>query len=217
MTTMAATAEPKPARSLSALHQVKLAPPYQAIYDQVAPGAAGPEPWRQWKLGGAHSLLASAQVSGRLVPQFLDLTDAFRAVFLMRVPVPCRRGGEGPLFIEPVAQLALTVRPEALTAAQPGYSFIEILAPRDVHHPNVAPSHVPPGAQVLCLGPSLKGCKIVDLVLMAYGAISLQTVQFSLSDSAGLLFPAAALTLQSNGCPIPLTREPFLVRPEKKA
>jgi hypothetical protein len=210
---MSLTAEPKPAPSLSALHEVKLAPVYQAIYDRVAPAAAGPEPWRQRKLAAARELLALAQVSLRLVIQFLDLATTLRAVFLLRVPVPCRRGGEGPLFIEPAAQVALTYRMEAATASQPGYSFIEILAPRDVHHPNIAPSHLPPGAQVLCLGPSLPaGIKVVDLVLMAYGAISLQTVQFSLADPAGLLNPAAALWFQANPGAIPLTREAFLVR-----
>jgi len=212
-----ATADLKLARTLSALHEVKLLPSFQAIYNRVAPGASGPAPWRQWKLGAAHQLLALTQESGRLTIQFLDLSEALRAVLLMRVPVPCRRGGEGPLFIEPVAQLALTYRMEAMMAAQPGYSFIEILAPRDVYHSNVSPSYAPPGAQVLCLGPSLKGVKIVDLVLMAYGAISLQTVQFSLTDPAGLLNPAAALWLQSNCRAIPLTREPFLTHTPKPA
>lgn len=212
---MNTASESKPALSLSALHEVKLSPAYQAIYNQVAPGCAGPEPWRQFKLAATHQLLALTQVSGRMVIQFLDLAAALRAVFLLRVPVPCRRGGEGPLLIEPSAQLALTYRQEALTMPQPGYSFIEILAPREVHHPNVAPSNLPPGAQVLCLGPSLKGIKIVDLVLMAYGAISLQSVQFSLTDPAGLLNPIAAMSLQANCAAIPLTREPFLIRERK--
>ncbi len=211
---------PKPARSLSALHEVELAAPYRAIYDRVAPGSAGPEPWRRRKLSAAHELLALAQVSGRIEILFLELSGALRTVFLLRVPVPCRRGGTGPLLIEPAAELGFTYRPEAVTAPQPGYSFFEILAPREVHHPNIAPSHVPPGAQVLCLGPSMPaGIRVVDLVLLAYAAISLlayaaislQSVQFSLTDPAGLLNPAAAIFLQSSNTSIPLTREPFVL------
>jgi hypothetical protein len=94
---------------------------------------------------------------------------------------------------------------------QPGYSFLEILEPRDVFHSNVSPSHVPPGAQILCLGPQLPaGTRITELILMAYTALSLQTVQFSLDDSAGVLNREAALWLEANISTIPLTREPFL-------
>lgn len=212
---MNTTHESKLRLSLSALQEVELSASYRAIYERVAPGAAGPEPWRQRKLGAAHELLALAQVSGRIVIQFLELSGAFRTVFLLRVPTPCRPGGAGPLVIEPAAQLGFTYRPEAVATAQPGYSFFEILAPRDVHHPNIAPGNVPPGAQVLCLGPTLPaGIKVVDLVLMAYAAISLQSVQFSLADPAGLLNPAAAIFLQTSSTPIPLTREPFVLPKE---
>ena len=150
-----------------------------------------------------------------MVIQFLELGAALRAVFLLRVPVPCRRAGTGPLVTEPVAQLGFTYRQEVMARAQPGYSFFEVLTPREILHPNVAPGNVPPGAQVLCLGPSLPaGIKVVDLVLMAYAAISLQSVQFSLSDPAGLLNPAAAIFLQNSNTAIPLTRDPFVMSKE---
>ncbi len=217
----------KPAASLAALHAVELSPAYRAIFDQVAPGCAGPEPWRRRKLGAAHELLALAQVSGRLVIHYLDLTVALRAVFRMTVPVPCRRGGRGPLVVAPAAQLGLVYRQEAMLTAQNGLSFFEILEPRDVFHANVATSHWPPDAQVgapshsapraqmLCLGSQLfPGIKLVDLVLMAYGALSLQTTQFSLADPAGVLNPEAARWFQANATHIPLTREPFRLNKE---
>jgi len=207
--------ESKPARSLSTLHEVELSAHYRAIYERVAPGANGPEPWRRRKLGAAHEFLALAQEGGRMDIQFLDLTGPFRSVFQLLGPVPCRRGGVGALVIQPAARLGFTYRQEAMTTSQPGYSFFEVLSPRDVHHPNIAPGHVPPGAQILCLGPSLPaGIKVVDLVLMAYAAITLQSVQFSLVDPAGLLNPSAALFLQTSNTPIPLTREPFVIRKE---
>jgi hypothetical protein len=209
---MSATQPPPPVLCLSALHDVPLNAAHHAIYARVAPGAAGPEPWRRRQLAAAHELLALAQVSGRIGVQFLELGAVLRAVFLLRVPVPCRRAGLGPLVIEPVAQLGFSYRQDAVVAPQPGYSFFEVLSPRDVFHPNIASSQTPPGAQVLCLGPSLPaGIKVVDLVLLAYAAISLQSVQFSLADSAGLLNPAAAVFLQTSTTPIPLTRDPFVM------
>jgi hypothetical protein len=177
----------------------------------VAPGAAGPEPWRRRKLAAAHELLALAQISQRLLIQMLDLTEAFRTAFTLQMPVPCRDGETGPLRVAPAAVLGLTYRQEAMLSAQPGYSFIEILGPRNVFHANVASSSQPPGAQLLCLGPKLPpNIQLVDLVLMAYTAISLQTIQFSLVDPAGVLNPAAARWFQANPSHIPLTRDPFL-------
>jgi hypothetical protein len=205
---MSATASS--AQSLWDLHAVELAPPYREIYRQVVPGSGGPEPWRRRKQSEAHDFLALAQLSGRIEIHSLDLRQTFRTVFSMKVPVPCRLGGTGPFTVQPVAVLGLQYRPEAMVAMQPGTSFIEILKPRDVFHSNVAPSHLPPGAQVLCLGNVPAGIRVTELVLLAYSALSLQTMQFSLVDPMGLLHPAAALYFQSNGAKIPLTREPFL-------
>src|SRR5262245_52711913 len=177
----------KPAPDLTRLQEVELAPAYRQIYQQVAAACAGPEPWRRKKLLTTYELLALSQISTRLVVQYVDASAAFRAVFLMTVPVPCRRGGQGPLVVESVAQIALTYRAEAMVTPQSGFSFLEILQPRHVFHPNVSPSHLPPGAQVLCLGAKIPaGIKLVELILMAYTGISLQTVQFSLSDPAGV-------------------------------
>lgn len=210
----------KPGHSLSTLHAVELLPPFRAILDRVMPGASGPEPWRRRQLAAAHQLLALAQISGRMLIQMLDLTQAFRTVFTLQTPVPCQNGGAGSLLVAPAAVLGLTYRQEAMLTPQPGYSFIEILQPRNVFHPNVAPSNQPPGnpspgavltgAQLLCLGYVPAGIQLVELILMAYTALSLQTVQFSLADPAGVLNPAAALWFQANPSHIPLTRDPFL-------
>ena len=200
-----------PSPCLSSLQDIQLIALYRGILEKVAPGAAGPEPWRRRKLGAAHELLALAQISRRMTIQYLDLTDAIRAVFVLKVPVPCRRGGAGPFLVAPAAVIGLTYRSEAMVSAQPGHSFAEILQPRDVFHPNVAPSYQPPGAQILCLGPKLPASiRIVDLVLMIYTAICLQSVNYSFTDSAGLLNQSAGLFLEANPARVPLTREPFL-------
>ncbi|HXJ55953.1 MAG TPA: hypothetical protein VNU68_04735 [Verrucomicrobiae bacterium] len=201
----------QPAPSLSTLHEVELLPPYRGIYEKVALGAGGPEPWRRRKQAAAHELLALAQLSQRITIQYLDLTEAIRTVFALRVPVPCRRGGVGPFQVAPMAVIGLTYRPEAALRPQPGFSFAEILEPRDVFHPNVSPSYQPPGAQILCLGPKLPaGIRMVDLVLMIYTATCLQDATFSFTDSAGLANQAAGLFLEANPARVPLTREPFL-------
>ena len=100
---------------------------HREIHRVVAAGAGGPEPWRRRKLSEAHDLLALAQVSGRVEILSLDLRQNFRAMLALRVPVPCRRGGVGPFTVAPTAVLGLQYRPEAMVAAQPGTSFIEIL------------------------------------------------------------------------------------------
>src|SRR5215475_10624466 len=100
--------------------------------------------WRRRKQAAAHELLALAQLSQRITIQYLDLTEAIRTVFTLRVPVPCRRGGVGPFHVAPMAVIGLTYRPEAALRPQPGFSFAEILEPRDVFHPNVSPSYQPP-------------------------------------------------------------------------
>jgi hypothetical protein len=210
---------PTPAKSrpsLSALQELELLPPYHEIYEKVAPGAGGPEPWRRWKQTAAHDVLALAQLSGRMDVQYLDLTDALRTVFALKVMVPCRRGGVGPFQIAPMALIGLSYRQEAVVRPQPGYSFAEILQPRDVFHPNIAPGYQPPGApQIICLGPKLPaGIRIVDLVLMIYTAVCLQDANFSYTDSAGLANQAAGLFLEANPARVPLTREPFLSNKE---
>jgi hypothetical protein len=128
----------------------------------------------------------------------------------LRVPVPCRPGGVGDLVIEPEAVLGLTYPEEALRQAMPGYSFLQVLAPSDVWHANVAFGPVRP----LCLGTALPaGVRVKELVLMAYGALSMQTVQIDEQGPAGVLNAAAALWWQQNTARAPLSRAPFL-RPD---
>ena len=65
--------------------------------------------------------------------------------------------------------------------------------------------------QVLCLGLSLPaGIRVTDLVILAYGALSMQTIQLDEGDSAGVLNPAAAAWWQLNRRLIPLSRDSFI-------
>jgi hypothetical protein len=155
----------------------------------------------------ARDLLALAQLSGRLIVHWLDLSAGLRAKVEMAVPVPCLPDPAGALQVAPRALLGLIYPPEAIIMPSPGYAFVRVLMPRPVWHSNVSPD----SDQVLCLGPRLPaGIPLKEILLMTYGALSMQTTQLDLMDPAGVLNPAAADWWQRNAQRIPLTREPFL-------
>jgi hypothetical protein len=198
------------AGGLAALDDVTLTAERQAQLDQAAAGAAGPAVWRQRKLAEARDLLALSQIAppGRFTVEHLDLDEALRALLLLAVPVPCRPGGEGPLLVERRAMLGLHYPEAALRQVMPGYAFVHVLVPFAVWHANVAP--IPEG-QAVCLGAQLPaGVRAKELVLMTYGALSMQTVMIDPGDPAGVLNAAAARWWQDNLDRVPLTRTPFL-------
>lgn len=198
------------AGGLAALDDVTLTPERQARLEQAAASAGGSAVWRQRKLVEAHDLLALSQIAppGRLIVEHLDLDEALRALLLLDVPVPCRPGGEGPLSVERRAMLGLCYPEAALRQVMPGYAFVHVLIPFAVWHANVAP--IPEG-QAVCLGAQLPaGVRVKELVLMTYGALSMQTVMIDPGDPAGVLNAAAARWWQENLDRMPLTRTPFL-------
>jgi hypothetical protein len=207
---MTATALPvPPARDLRQLDEVSLDPPHQRLMDSAAGHAGGPPSWRQRKLSELRLVLALAQVSRRFGVEWADARADLRLMILMLAPVPCLPDPTAPLCVAPAARLGLVYREEAVRLPQPGYSFIQLLEPRHAWHPNIAT-----GPQHLCLGPKVAaGTRAKSLLLTAYGALTLQSVQFDIADAAGVLNPDAAVWWQANTDKIPLTREPFL-RPE---
>jgi hypothetical protein len=202
-----------PPAKLRALADVKLNAPRQRLFEVAAGVCGGPPPWRRRKLAEARDLLALAQISGRLTVEWLDLLDDLRALVRLAAAVPLLPRPEGPLAIAREAVLGLTYRASALVAPAHGPSFVQILAPHGVWHANVSVSH----GQVLCLGPLLPaGVPLREIVLMAYGALTMQTVQFDALDPAGVLNPLAADWWQRNPALVPLSREPFLKPPEAR-
>ena len=201
----------KPTRSghgLADLARVTLDGCHQALLEIALRTCAGiPSLCRRF-VAEARDLLALAQISGRLEVHWLDLSDGLRAKLTMRVPVPCRPGGTGPLRVAPAALLGLHYPTAALIRPRPrGAAFVCILQPGDVWHPNVQFE----ADQVLCLGNHLPvGIPIKEIVLMTYGALSLQTVQMNPADAAGVLNLEAAAWWQRETGRMPLTRESFL-------
>lgn len=209
------TIAPIPRRGLSALNEVVLDERHRHLLEFARATCGGPAAWRQRKLVEAQELLALAQLSRRLRIEWLDVSVDLRAVIEMQVTVPCLRSPDAPLDIAPRAMLGIMYRQEVLISPQPGYSFVQILSPGPVWHANVSRDQ----NQVLCLGTSLPvGIPLKEILLMAYGALTFQTIQLDPGDSAGVMNPAAAQwwSCENNRKKIPLSREPFLVNSETK-
>jgi hypothetical protein len=195
---------------LSTLAQVSLHAALQQVLDAAAAHCDGPAAVRHRLIAEARDLLRLVQVSGRLRLLALDLSVDLRAVVEMAVPVPCLPDPHGPLQIHPLACLGLCYPRAAVTHPQPGYVFVRILAPKPVHLPCVSVDQ----NQVLCLGTSISaGYPLREIVLMTYGALSLQSIQIDALDPAGVFSSAAAIYWQHNSSRIPLSREAFLCNP----
>jgi hypothetical protein len=143
---------------------------------------------------------------GRIGIDWIDLRGALRTPIYLGVPVPCRPRPDGELTIVQGAVLGLTYPPEAVRSSLPGSAFLQILVPHGVWHANVGG----PG-QSLCLGARLPaGIRTRELVIMAYGALSMQSVQIDEYSAAGVMNLEAATWWQHNRARIPLTRTPIL-------
>ena len=98
-------------------------------------------------------------------------------------------------------------RVEKALRALPGVAFIQLIAPPQCWHPNVAYDVVQP----ICLAPSVPaGIPAVELVLSAYAALTLQAITLDERDVGGVLNGEATRYWQSEKHRIPLSREPFL-------
>jgi hypothetical protein len=203
--------EPWPETGLSQLNTVPLDAVHQSMWETAKQGCSGPAAVRQRLLHEGRSLLALAQISGRLQIHWLDLTEGLRAKVELEAPVPFMVDPSGPLQVGTSATLGVLYPAKAIFLPLPGYAFIRILQPRGVWLSNVAPDSAANRDQPLCLGTHLPGgIPLRDIMLMTYGSLTLTTTLLDTGDPAGLLNPAAAEWWQRNTGRIPLTREPFI-------
>ena len=216
MTTSSSTCltQPQPRPGLSRLSEVVLNNEFRKRWELETQFCLGSKPFRSRKRVEFHEFLALAQLSHRIEPVAANLEDTLQLLFVLRCPVPVM-GSDKTLHVLEEAQLHLRYREEAIRTPQPGYSFIEIVQPQGVWLPNAfSPSEAAgrgsPG-QVLCLGTSLPpGIRVRELILMAYGALTLQAVQMDALDPAGIMNREAAEWWQRNLSKIPLSTQPFL-------
>lgn len=193
--------------SLHHLNQIELNPASRARFEEALSASSGDPTWRARKSAEARELLALVQVAPQRIRLLeIDLKSNFRAIIALNVPVACWTGAEQDVAIASGALLALDYPREAISVPTPGYAFFTILEPRNVWHANVRLPDQP-----LCLGPKLPaGIRVLSLIQMAYGALSLQTIQIDPADSAGVLNVDAADFWQRNLQRVPLSKEPFL-------
>jgi hypothetical protein len=202
-------------RGLVNLASVELSPPNQRRYEHAMRGCAGSPIYRRRKLVEARSLFQLSELApaGRLVITTCDLTSTLRVSMKLKVPVP-HLDESGEFRVLHAAWIGLSYPEAALSQALPGYAFINLLLPSRVWSANVGMDL--PG-QPLCLGASMPvGIPCVELVLAAYGALSMQSVMIDERDAAGVLNPGAARWWQQNMHRVPLTRRPFL-QPDEPA
>jgi len=195
---------------LSSLAQVPLSPVHAAILDAARKRCGSPAACRRRLEAEAHDLLALAQESGRLHVHWIDLSAGLRAKVELEAPVPCMPDPAGTLRIESRALLGLTYSEQAIFLPQPGYAFVRILQPAAVWLSNAGWDGQLNRDQPLCLGSLPAGVPLKEIILLTYGALTLQSAQIDLLDPAGVLNPMAADWWQRNASRIPLTREPFL-------
>jgi hypothetical protein len=192
---------------LSDLAKVQLDATQTEILERAIKSSSGPPAIRARKRAEAHDLLAMSQLASRLNVVELDLSCSLRAAIHLRGPVPCRPTSDGPLKIEDATILGLNYRHESFAKPTPGWGFFQLLMPRRCWHANVSSDAV----QALCLGLQLPaGVRVRDLVLMAFGALSMQSVQVDEYDPAGVMNKEAAIWWQANLNLVPLTGDAFI-------
>lgn len=172
-------------------------------------GALGPAGWQRRKREELHGLLALEERAERLVVRQVDLrTDLQVIVELRDTPVPVRPPDGRVVGLVRGALLAIRYPEALLVGPVPGTLPVRILAPRAVFHSNVAYGGPAPP---LCIGASVpRGTPLREIVLISYGALTLQTVSLDQLDPAGVLNAAAAAFYQAHADQLPLTRAPFL-------
>jgi hypothetical protein len=202
----ASPASPPRPRDLSKLDEVSLSPTNQRFLALAQANSGGSPTWRARKSSEARNLFAMGQESGRYRVDGLDLTHDLRALVTMRVPVPCLPDPAGPLQFAPCARLGISCEEQFLKWPAPGTNFVQLLSPAHAWLPNLGRP-----IQALCLGTTLPaGIRLREILHMVFGALTLQTVQMDLLDSAGVLNPDAALWWQRNLDKVPITREGFV-------
>jgi hypothetical protein len=196
---------------LAALDDQPLPPLLAAQLMKWAAESRGSPSWRRRKSAELADLLKLVDLAPRLTLERVSVVTDLRAVVRMQCAVPRLPDPEGELVVAREAVLGLIYPEEAIRSPQPGYAFVEILEPSDVWLAVVPAT----GPQRLCLGASLPvGLPLREIVLAAYGALTMQNFLIDERDPAGVMNRKAALWWQQRTDLIPLSRVPFLQEAE---
>jgi hypothetical protein len=198
---------------LADLDRVVLSEFSQSLLDHAVSQSGGDRGFRARKMAEARDLVALSQIAPRMVLVHLDLREALRAAIQLKVRVAVRNGPDAPVEIKDTALLGLVYPEEAMRTALPGYGFIQVVGPSNCWSASISRDAV----QALCLGTSMPaGVRCKNLVVMAYDALTMQSVQFDTLDPAGVMNAEAATWWQENIDRIPLSHSPFLSDPNNE-
>ena len=195
--------------SLSRLGDRELNPQHQKVLTLAAASMQGPESWKTRKIAETHNLLALAECAGpsRLEVLTLDLAMDLRTVIKLHVPVALKPDAQGELRTASEAVLGLNYPQMIRAVPLPGFAVVSLLFPPLAWYPNIGSTR----GQRICLGTNLPtGIPVTELVIAAYSALSLQTVNLDPADAAGVMNVSAAEWWQANQHLMPLTSEPFI-------
>lgn len=195
---------------LDALAEVELAPERRELRARGQSQARGSAPWRARKVAELGDVLALEQIApkGRLRILDFDLAQTLRLRVEMKVPVPTRPDPNGDLVIVPKAVLAITYPEESMYKALPGWRFCHVESPFGATwHANILP--FPP--QSLCLGVVIApGVRVKEIILGAYAALTMQSIQVDELDPGGVLNRDAGVWWSTKLERTPLSKVPFL-------
>lgn len=161
----------------------------------------GTRGWREFKAEQARELLQLCAKSPRMALLALDLTEEFRAVYGILMPVPCRPRGE-QLRVADRAVFHLRYAEEWRWQPPVGYEPLGVMEPADLFGPNMISA--PVGG--VCLGRIPPGITVRELVLLGYFSVTLQTYQLNEVDPQGVLNPMACEFFRAHPECLPLTR-----------
>jgi hypothetical protein len=193
---------------LKDLENVALDPRNRHMLDQAMQHCGGDPATRNRKQAEANELLALSQIAppGRLIIENLDLREHLRALLVMEVPVACQPKENNELEISDRALIGFTYPNAGFQRPLPGYAFFQIMLPR-----NVWLAQIKQPEQALCIAPLVPACtRTAMLMLRAYGALSMQSIQIDVKDPAGLFNADIAQWWQDNLDRVPLTTTALL-------
>lgn len=205
--TMTKTARP----GLASLDEIDLSPLNQRRIELVSADVQGDDPWRARKKAEARQLLALEQLAGpsRMRVAGLDLEQDLRAAIRLDAPVAMTPDDDGTLNVVQGAVVGIVWPRVILTMPVPGFALVCLIEPAfGAYYPNVGATR----GQRMCLGASLPvGIPVSELVLLAYGLLTMQSVMLDPADSAGVMHVEAARYWAANQHRIPLSGTPFLL------
>jgi hypothetical protein len=194
--------------TLSSLSSVELNAASKAMLAAAESRTSGDAVWRRRKLREIRTLLALCQEAPyRLKLRYMDIeSETLRLVLALNCPVPLEPFAGGPLRQAVAAELAIVYPREVMLEPMKGTSFLEVLRPSEVFHPNIAAGE----HQRMCLGATLRNFPLVELIVLSYASLAFQVATIDRFDPAGVLNPEAARFFEERPDALPLTREPFL-------